>query len=55
VDQGRDAVEVAAMDGVTGFKTAAVEEFPDAVAVIWGLLVPGRACSGWERLCLGRW
>jgi transposase len=30
----RDAVEVVAMDGFTGFKTAAVEELPDAVTVM---------------------
>ncbi|TNU72770.1 ISL3 family transposase [Miniimonas arenae] len=30
----RDAVEVVAMDGFTGFKTAAAEEVPDAVAVM---------------------
>jgi transposase len=30
----RDGVEVVAMDGFTGFKTAAAEEVPDAVAVI---------------------
>ena len=30
----RDAVEVVAMDGFTGFKTAAVEELPDAVPVM---------------------
>lgn len=30
----RDAVEVVAMDGFTGFKTAATEEVPDAVAVM---------------------
>jgi transposase len=30
----RDAVEVVAMDGFTGFKTAAVEELPDVVAVM---------------------
>jgi transposase len=30
----RDAVEVVAMDGFTGFKTATVEELPDAVAVM---------------------
>ena len=29
----RDAVEVVAMDGITGFKTAAAEELPDAVTV----------------------
>jgi transposase len=33
-DAWRDAVEVVAMDGFTGFKTAAVEELPDAVAVM---------------------
>jgi transposase len=30
----RDAVEVVAMDGFTGFKTATVEELPDAVPVM---------------------
>jgi transposase len=30
----RDALEVVAMDGFTGFKTAAAEEVPDAVAVM---------------------
>ncbi len=30
----RDAVEVVAMDGFTGFKTAVTEEVPDAVAVM---------------------
>ncbi|HWJ66270.1 MAG TPA: ISL3 family transposase [Nocardioides sp.] len=30
----RDAVEVVAMDGFAGFKTAAAEEIPDAVAVM---------------------
>ncbi len=30
----RDRVEVLAMDGFTGFKTAAAEELPDAVAVM---------------------
>jgi transposase len=30
----RDTVEVVAMDGFTGFKTAATEELPDAVAVM---------------------
>ena len=30
----RDAVEVVAMDGFTGFKTAATEELPDAIAVM---------------------
>ena len=32
--QWRDAVEVVAMDGFTGFKTATAEELPDAVAVM---------------------
>ena len=30
----RDKVEVVAMDGFTGFKTATSEELPDAVAVM---------------------
>ena len=30
----RDAIEVVAMDGFTGFKTATAEELPDAVAVM---------------------
>ena len=30
----RDGIEVVAMDGFTGFKTAAAEELPDAVAVM---------------------
>jgi transposase len=30
----RDRIEVVAMDGFTGFKTAAAEEPPDAVAVM---------------------
>ena len=30
----RDAVEVVAMDGFTGFRTAAAEQLPDAVAVM---------------------
>lgn len=33
-EQWRQGVEVVAMDGFTGFKTAAVEELPDAVAVM---------------------
>ena len=33
-DAWRDGVEVVAMDGFTGFKTAATEELPDAVAVM---------------------
>jgi transposase len=33
-DAWRDSVEVVAMDGFTGFKTATVEELPDAVAVM---------------------
>jgi transposase len=30
----RDGVEVVAMDGFTGFKTATAEELPDAVPVM---------------------
>src|SRR5215217_145492 len=30
----RDAIEVVAMDGFTGFKTATTEELPDATAVM---------------------
>lgn len=33
-DSWRDAVEVVAMDGFTGFKTATTEELPDATAVM---------------------
>ncbi|MET8361601.1 ISL3 family transposase [Micromonospora sp. NPDC005171] len=33
-DAWRDAVEVVAMDGFSGFKTATTEELPDAVAVM---------------------
>ncbi len=33
-DAWREGVEVVAMDGFTGFKTAAAEEIPDAVAVM---------------------
>jgi transposase len=33
-DAWRDAVEVVAMDGFTGFKTATTEELPDAVTVM---------------------
>jgi transposase len=33
-DAWRDAVEVVAMDGFTGFKTATAEELPDATAVM---------------------
>ena len=33
-DSWRDRVEVVAMDGFTGFKTATTEELPDAVAVM---------------------
>ena len=33
-DAWRDGVEVVAMDGFTGFKTAAAEEVPAAVAVM---------------------
>ena len=52
----RDRIEVVAMDGFTGFKTAAAEEVPDAVAVmdpfyadvrVMPMLVCGGCC------CLG--
>src|SRR4051812_44628859 len=33
-DSWREAVEVVAMDGFTGFKTATTENLPDAVAVM---------------------
>lgn len=33
-DEFRDRIEVVAMDGFTGFKTATAEELPDAVAVM---------------------
>lgn len=33
-DAWRDAIEVVAMDGFSGFKTATTEELPDAVAVM---------------------
>ena len=44
----RDGVEVVAMDGFTGFKTATSEELPDAVAVMEPVprRAPGRRCSG---------
>jgi hypothetical protein len=43
----RDGVEVVAMDGFTGFKTATSEELPDAVAVMEPVprRAPGRRCS----------
>ena len=40
-DAFRDAVEVVAMDGFTGFKTAAAEEIPDAVTV----MDPSTSCA----------
>ena len=44
----RDAVDVVAMDGFTGFKTATAEEPPDATAVMDPLprRAPGRRCAG---------
>ncbi|EFG46480.1 transposase [Brevibacterium mcbrellneri ATCC 49030] len=42
----RGRVEVVAMDGFTGFKTATAEELPDAVTVMDPLCGPaGRRCS----------
>jgi hypothetical protein len=47
--QWRDAVEVVAMDGFTGFKTATTEEFPDAVAVVDPFHVVGLAGDALDR------
>jgi transposase len=52
----RQGLEVVAMDGFTGYKTAAAEEVPDAVAVMDPfyadvLVMPmsaGILCSGWD-------
>jgi transposase len=52
----RDGVEVVAMDGFTGFKTAAAEELPDAVAVMDPLHVVRLAGEALDqcRLSAGR-
>ena len=44
----RDGIEVVAMDGFTGFKTATTEELPDAVAVMdpFHVVAPGRRRAG---------
>ena len=49
----RDGVEVVAMDGFTGFKTATAEELPDAVAVMDPFHVvhlAGDALNRWRRV-----
>ena len=46
----RDGVEVVAMDGFTGFKTAAAEEIPAAVAVMDPFHVV-RLASGFHEAC----
>ena len=48
-DAFRDAVEVVAMDGFTGFKTAAAEEIPDAVTVMDPLHVVRLAGDALDR------
>jgi transposase len=45
----RDRVDVVAMDGFTGFKTAAAEELPDAVAVMDPFHVVRLAGEGLEK------
>ncbi len=45
----RDAVDVVAMDGFTGFKTATTEELPDAVAVMDPFLVVRLAGDALDR------
>lgn len=48
-DQWRKGVEVVAMDGFTGFKTAATEELPDAVPVMDPFHVVRLAGDGLDR------
>src|SRR5664280_2440422 len=45
----RDQLEVVAMDGFTGFKTAAAEELPDAVVVMDPFHVVGLAGDALDR------
>lgn len=47
--QWRDVIEVVAMDGFAGFKTAAAEEVPDAVAVMDPFHVVRLAGDGLDR------
>jgi transposase len=48
-DAWRDGVEVVAMDGFTGFKTATTEELPDAVAVMDPFHVVGLGGDALDR------
>ena len=41
----RDAVDVVAMEGFTGFKTATTEELPDATAVMEPITIRCRGCA----------
>src|SRR5699024_3571975 len=45
----RDAIEVVAMDGFTGFKTAATEKLPDAVEIMDPFHVIGVAADALDR------
>jgi len=45
----RDGIEIVAMDGFTGFKTAAAEEIPDAVAVMDPFHVVALASDALDR------
>jgi transposase len=45
----RDGIEIVAMDGFTGFKTAAAEEIPDAAAVMDPFHVVALAGDALER------
>lgn len=51
----RDGVEVVVTDGFTGFKTAAAEELPDAVAVMDPFHVVRLAGDALDRLCFVKW
>jgi transposase len=52
----RDQLEVVAMDGFTGFKTATTEELPDAVAVMDPFNAEVLVMPMWSALVLvGRW
>ena len=48
----RDQLEVVAMDGFTGFKTATVEELPDAVAVMDPFYAEVLVIPMWSALVL---
>ena len=51
-DSWRDGVEVVAMDGFTGFKTATTEELPDAVAVMDPFYAEVLVMPMWSALVL---